>query len=98
MSSRDPRSDKGKPRGKRPNKYKIREIEPRGAYAKEARIFKLFWQEHSMSDIEILSPEELDKVIEAFFQRFQERQIKINPRWWYPDSPKDRIVDLRYRK
>lgn len=78
--------------------YKVSKGETRGAYPKEARVFKSFWKEHKMSEIEFLSDEELNKVIEAFFDRYEKRQIKVNYLWWYPDSPKDRIVDLRYNK
>lgn len=78
--------------------YKARDVETRGEYPKEARIFRSFWSKHKMKDIEFLTPEELDIVINKFFEEYEARQIKVNYLWWYPDSPMDRVVDLRYRK
>lgn len=90
MAYKEPPKRKNKP-------YTLKEKETRGIYTKkEPRVCILFWKEHKMEDIEGLSAEELDKVIEAFYEKYQARNIKREPRWWYPDSPIDRVVDYRH--
>lgn len=79
-------------------KYKIKPIETRGQQPKESRVQKSFWKEHTMDEAMTWSEAELEEKINAFYEAFEARQIKINPRWWYPDDPRHRIIDLRYKK
>ena len=107
---RKQRSDIGMPRerynnvvrktGKRgPYKNKPKKpVEPRGMQNKEPLIVKVFWREFEMSQIETLSPEELEILLDKFFSEYEARQIKQHRNWWYPGNPKERAIDLRYNK
>jgi len=73
---------------KRPEKYNIKPIEERGITAVENRPIKAFWKEHSMDEVITMTPEELDKEIDASLERFRERQLMWNKNWHWPDQPK----------
>lgn len=81
-----------------PKKYNLRHVEERGKQPKEPRACKGFWSYHTMDQVETLTPEELDKLIDEFFLDYEKRQKKANKNWWYPESPMDRLVDIRYKK
>lgn len=85
-------------RGKRSKPYVRMQIEERGKYSKEASVCRSFWRRHKMSEVETLSPEELDLFIDKFYEKYEADQIKANYKWWYPGSPMDRIIDYRYKK
>ena len=78
--------------------YKIKPIEERGKTGREFGAASLFWKNHSMDDIITKTPEELDAIIDQFLKAYEERQLKNNPNWWYPQSPIDRVVDIRKAK
>jgi hypothetical protein len=73
---------------KRPEKYNIKPIEPRGITAVENKPMKSFWKEYSMDQVITMTPEELDKEIDASLERFRERQLMWNKNWHWPDQPK----------
>jgi len=85
---------RGRPRGS----YRTKPVEKRGKQGREFGAASLFWKNHSMDDIITKTPEELDAIIDTFLKSYEERQLKLDPTWWYPQSPKDRFVDIRKAK
>lgn len=73
-------------------------IEPRGEQKNEFRVQKAFWRKYTMDQIIVMTSEELDKAIDNLIEEFAARQIKGNPRWWYPESPKDNYQKIRNHK
>lgn len=81
----------------RPRKYKSNYDET-GKKAKENIVLRSFWRENKMADIIKLTVEELDKVIDSMLANYQDRQLKNDPNWWYPELDKKTINELRYKK
>lgn len=73
-----------------PKQYKIRPTEERGMDPNlyEPRIVLWFWKEHTMDEAITWSAEELESKLNDFFNKYQERQMKLNHNWWYPENPK----------
>lgn len=70
-------------RGPRAKKYKTT-LDQTGFTLPESAPEKSFWREHKVVDIMTLDTQELDNLINDYMKSYQERQIKLNPSWWYP--------------
>jgi hypothetical protein len=108
---RKERSDKGQSRynyqgvarRRTPNntgkKYTTKPVEPRGEQPREFRVQKSFWRKFTMDEVITWSAAELEEKITKFYDDYEERQLKAHgARWWYPEDPRNRIIDLRYNK
>jgi hypothetical protein len=73
-----------------PKQYNIRPTEERGKNPDyyEPRIVLWFWKEHIMDEAITWTAEELDAKVNAFMDAYQERQLKLDAGWWYPESPR----------
>lgn len=70
------------------SKYVTKPIEPRGAYKGEFKTARAFWREYKMEDVITWTPEELDKNIAEFYERYEAKQRRNQGiTWWYPDHP-----------
>lgn len=69
-----------------------------GKVGKENIVQRNFWKEHSVVDLSTKSPEELDAIIDEFFKRYQERNLKRDRNWWYPNIGKATIADIRNKR
>lgn len=108
--TRKERSDKGKKRDNyqgvarrsTPNNtgktYNIKPVEQRGKQPREFRVQIAFWRKYTMDEVITWTEAELEQKLEAFYTAFENRQIKHNINWWYPEDPKNRAVDLRNAK
>ena len=106
---RKARSDKGSPReeynsvarkstrnlGK---KYNVGKVESRGEQRKEFRVQKSFWRKFKMDEVITWDAQELENRLIKFYEEYEARNLKAHGhRWWYPEDPKNRVVDMRYR-
>lgn len=70
--------------------------ETRGKYGREAWVCRSFWIDNKMSQVETLTPDELEKYLDAWYEIYEARQIKrLGNRWWYDDNPKDKMIDFK---
>lgn len=76
-------------------KYKSKPIEPRGKQKDESRMMKSFWKNHQMDDVITWTTAELESKLEAFFQAYEDRRIKLDPHWWYPEDPAHKVAKMR---
>lgn len=76
-------------------KYKSKQIEPRGLQPKESRMMRSFWKNHSMDEAITWTAAELEAKLELYFSAYESRQIKLHPHWWYPEDPAHQVAKLR---
>jgi len=81
----------------KPRKYKLNYDES-GKKKKENMVIRAFWRENKVVDMIKLSPKQLDKVIDAMLEKYQARQLKNNPNWWYPELDGKTLNELRNNK
>lgn len=80
-----------------PRKYN-KNYDETGKRGKENMVLRAFWRENKMIDIIKLTPKQLDKAIDAMLEKYQERQLKNDPNWWYPELDKKTLSQSRYNK
>lgn len=88
-----PKYDTGalaRPRAKRGPYKKLDKYDTSGRQGKEMRIMVTFWRTYKVKDVMNWTDEEFNEKLEAFFQKYEEQQLKNNKRWWYPEA-----IDLR---
>jgi hypothetical protein len=66
--------------------YKTKPVELRGKTQSEPHVMKAFWQENNMDEMITLTPEEIDKKIDAFLEVLEAKNIKRLSSWWYPEN------------
>jgi len=81
----------------RPREYKSNYDET-GKTAKENIVLRSFWRDNKMADIIKLTPKQLDKIIDSMLEKYQQRQLKNDPNWWYPELDKKTMNQLRSNK
>ena len=59
--------------------------EKRGMTTKENIVMRAFWGENNMDQMMLLAGNKLDEVIDEWLAKYQARQIKRIPTWWYPN-------------
>ncbi len=79
----------------RPSKYNIKTPELRGKTQKEAKVMNSFWKEYTMDEIMTKTQEELEVIITEFMEKYQKKQIRGNPLWWYPEDPESHNRNAR---
>lgn len=77
-----PSGGKRGPRGPYKN---AKPIDTTGQIGHERMYVKSFWKEYKVAEVMEWTSEQLDKAIADYLKRYEERQIKINPNWWYPE-------------
>jgi hypothetical protein len=82
-------------KGKERVPYKKRIIEERGKTGVEMRIQKKFWQEYTMDQIMSMEFKDLNKLIDDFMQRYEDRRKKENYLWWYPEREPGEMKKIR---
>jgi len=93
---RRPRSDKGKTHKSR-GAYNSKK-DMAGKIGKEPALISAFWRKYKVEDFMAMSPEEAEKVIEAWMLDYQERRIKQDRHWWYPPINTHTLNDIRNKR
>jgi hypothetical protein len=91
-----PRIDKGVKRGPR-GPYAKRTDET-GKVGRESAAQRSFWKFHKLRDIMVMDPKELEATLDKFFDEYEARNIRNNPRWWYPISNKNSLSKIRNKR
>ena len=76
-------------------KYKTKEVEPRGKQPNESRLMKSFWKHHSMDDAITWTAAELEEKLETYMNDYAARQIKLKPHWNWPEDPAHQVSKMR---
>ena len=71
----------------RPKKYKVRKSDETGKTGKEAKVMTSFWKEYTVEEIMTKSQEELEVIVNDFIAKYEAKNLKTNPGWWYPEDP-----------
>jgi len=79
-------------------KYKIRKPDPTAQQPLEPKVVKSFWRDNLVSDIMKLSEAELEEKLNKFFIKYEAKQLKQNPKWWYPEKNVTNTDILRKQK
>lgn len=87
------RVDTGVKRGKYKTNY-----EKRGKTGKESNPIKSFWSFHTMDQVIVMSEKELTDAINNWVEKYQAKQIKKNPFWWYPDVDIKTLAEVRNKR
>jgi hypothetical protein len=88
-----PRSDIGSKRGSYTNHYDTtaKQTSENGAH-------RSFWRKHKVKDLVDKTPEEIDKLIDAWIIDFEKKALKRNKSWWYPILDRRTVTQARYKK
>lgn len=79
-----------KPRGKYNSTKDIT-----GKVGKEPPLISAFWKANKVSDMMMLTPTELDQVIEKWLTEYVERRLKLDKRWDFPTIPNKTLNEIR---
>lgn len=81
---------RNKPRGKYKSTKDIT-----GKVGKEPPLLNAFWKKNKVSDMMMLTPTELDQVIEKWLVEYVERRIKVDKSWNFPAIPTKTLNEIR---
>lgn len=87
------RSDTGSKRGNYTNHF-----DQTGKIGTENVAQRSFWRKHKVKDLIDKTPEEIDKLIDAWIIQFEKSALKRNKSWWYPILDRRTITQARYKK
>ena len=86
------RTDSGTKRGS----YNIN-YDKTGRTERENRLQVGFWKQYTVEHIQTLTPEQLEVVLDMFFDTYEKRHLKKDPNWWYPNISKP-LNEIRSNK
>lgn len=69
-----------------------------GKVSKEPPLISAFWKVHKVSDMMLLTIEEVDQAIDQWMEEYVARRIKIDKNWNFPSIPTKTLNDVRNKR
>ena len=92
---RKTRTDKGT---KRRGNYNTVKPDLTGKVGKEAVVMTSFWKKYKVEDVMHMDHDEIEDILDAYLQEFEDKQRARKKDWWYPTINMTTLADIRNKR
>ena len=83
---------------KRRGNYNTVKADQTGKVGKEAVVMTSFWKKYKVEDVMHMDHYEIEDILDAYLQEFEDKQRARKKDWWYPTINMTTLADIRNKR